>query len=53
MDLSNGLNEHNMIDLNGNRLEWKISVKDLGNHVNYNLSESEQIRHKRGEFTGG
>ncbi len=52
MDLSNGLTENNRIYLNGNRLEWKKSVKDLGNHVNYNLSEIREIRHKRGEFIG-
>ncbi len=52
MDLSNGLNETNRIYLNGSRLEWKKFVKDLGNHVDYYLSESEEIRHKRGEFIG-
>ncbi len=52
VDLSNVINENNRIYLKGNRLEWKKSVKDLGNHVNYNLSESEEIRHKRGEFIG-
>ncbi len=50
VDLSNRLNENNRIYLNESRLEWKKSVKDLGNHVGYNMSESEEIRHKRGEF---
>ncbi len=52
VDLSNGLNENNTICLNGSRLEWTKSVKDFGNHVNYNLLESEEIRLKRGEFIG-
>ncbi len=52
VDLSNGLNENNRIYLNGSRLEWKKSVKHRGNHVNYNLSEHEEIRHERGEFIG-
>ncbi len=52
VDFSNGLNEHNRIYLNGIRLEWKKSLKNLGNHFNYNLSESEDIRHKRAEFIG-
>ncbi len=52
MDLSNGLNENNRIYFNGSRLEWKKSVKDLGKYVIYNMSESEEIRHKRGEFIG-
>ncbi len=52
VDLSNCLNENNRFYLNGSIIEWKKSVKDLGNHVNYNLSESEEIRHKSGEFIG-
>ncbi len=52
MGVSNGLNENKRIYLNVSRSEWKKSVKDLGNHVNYNLSESEEIRHKRVEFIG-
>ncbi len=52
VDLSNGQNEINMIYLIGSRLEWTKYAKDLGNHVNYNLSESEEIRHKREEFIG-
>ncbi len=50
MDLSNGINENNRIYFNERRQERKKYVKDLGNHVNYNLSESEEIKHKRGEF---
>ncbi len=52
VDLSNGLNDNNRIYFNGSRLEWKKSVEDLGNHVKYNLSESEEIRPKIGEFIG-
>ncbi len=52
VDLCNGLNENNRIYLDGSRLEWKKSAKNLGKYVNYNLSKREEIRHKIGEFIG-
>ncbi len=30
----------------GSRMKWANSVKDLGNYIAYDLSESEEIRHK-------
>ncbi len=31
-------------------MKWANSVKDLGNYIAYDLSESEEIRHKRADF---
>ncbi len=31
-------------------MKWANSVKNLGNYIAYDLSESEEIRHKRADF---
>ncbi len=31
-------------------MKWTNSVKDLGNYIAYDLSESVEIRHKRADF---
>jgi hypothetical protein len=36
--------------LNGNRLDWTNCVKHLGNYLRFDLSEYEEIRHKRADF---
>ncbi len=46
VDWSRKLIESISITLNGNRLRWINCVKDLGNHVRYDLSEMEEIKHK-------
>lgn len=50
-DKSNYFNENIVMCLNGSQLKWVNVVKDLGNYIKYNLSESEEIRHKRADFT--
>ncbi len=42
---------HNVnITLNGSRMKWANYVKDLGNYIAYDLSESGEIRHKGADF---
>ncbi len=38
------------IMLNGSRLMWFNCVKHLGNYIKYDLSEYEEIRHKKADF---
>ncbi len=49
----NDRNHHRpTIRLNGMVLEWSDCVKDLGNYIKSDLTESEEIRHKQGDFIG-
>ncbi len=41
------------ITLEGKVLEWTTSIKHVGNYIRNDLSESDQIRHKQGDFIGG
>ncbi len=36
--------------LNRSRLTWSNCVKHLGNYIKYDLSEYEEIRHKKADF---
>ncbi len=49
-DRNSYFNDNVNITLNGNQMKWANSVKDLGNYLAYDLSESEEIRHKRATF---
>ncbi len=49
-DRNNYFNDNVNITLHGSRMKWANSVKDLGNYIAYDLSESEETRHKRDEF---
>ncbi len=50
VDWSRKFNERISITLNGNRLKWVNCVKGIGNYVQYDLSEMEEIRHKRADL---
>ncbi len=45
-DKNSYFNDNVYITLNGSWMKWAYSVKDLGNYITYDLSESEVIRHK-------
>ncbi len=49
-DLSGDYNDSIPIFLNGSKLKWVICAKHLGNYISYDLSEEEEIRHKKGDF---
>ena len=38
--------------MNGEKLQWKKTIKHLGNLMNWNLCDGEDIEYKRGQFTG-
>jgi hypothetical protein len=40
------------VSLNGIPLQWKPTVKHLGNYISHNLKEEEEIKAKRGTFIG-
>ncbi len=46
-DRNSYFNDNVNITLNGSRMKWANSVNDLGNYIAYDMSESEEIRHKR------
>ncbi len=50
VDWSRRFNESISITPNGNRLKWVNCVKDLGNYVLYDLSDMEEIIHKRADL---
>ncbi len=49
-DRNSYFNDNVNIILNGSRMKCANSVKDLGNYIAYDLSESEEIRHKKTDF---
>ncbi len=49
-DLSGDYNDSIPIFLNGSKLQWVKCVNHLGNYMSYDLSEEEEIRHKKGDF---
>ncbi len=49
-DLSGDFNGSIPIFLNGSKLQWVKCVKHLGNCISCDLSEEEEIRHKKGDF---
>ncbi len=49
-DRNSYFNDNVNITLNGSQMKWANSVKDLGNYIAYDLSESEEIRQKRADF---
>ncbi len=49
-DLSGDYNDSIPIFLNGSKLQWVKCVTHLGNYISYDLSEEEEIRHKKGDF---
>ncbi len=40
------------IILEGKVLEWTTSIKHVGNYIRNDLSESDEFRHKQGDFSG-
>ncbi len=38
------------IFLNGSKMQWVKCVKHLGNYISYDLSEEEEIKHKKCDF---
>ncbi len=38
------------IFLNGRKLQWVKCVKHLGNYISSDLSEEQEIRHKKGDY---
>ncbi len=49
-DLSGDYNDSIPIFLNGSKLQWVKCVKHLENYISYDLSEQDEIRHKKGYF---
>ncbi len=50
VDRSVQFNDSINIMLNGSRLIWSNCVKHLGNYIKYDLSEYEDIRHKKADI---
>ena len=49
-DLCDEFNDRIPVTLNGSRMMWVNCVKHLGNYIRFDLSECEEIRHKKADF---